>query len=168
MWRMVFLEEQKKGLSKRLNQYSTYPTFRNMICDFQNTIVWKKWYYFYIKHILKQNIDTFSKFIFHLINLFCNTRTCIESCLLAVEIQIKLVFTYVSNNCYQIFEHTTFFETNTYSTCWFVCCHFFCLKLLFGIFKLVISHLRLYIQKCTVMSVTRQYKLLLYILHRLV
>jgi len=30
-----------------------------------------------MKHILKLNIGTFSKFIFHLINLFCNTRTCI-------------------------------------------------------------------------------------------
>jgi hypothetical protein len=45
----------------------------------------------------------------------------LESCLLAGETQIKLVFTYVSNNCNQIFEHTTFFETNTYNTRWFVC-----------------------------------------------
>lgn len=45
----------------------------------------------------------------------------LESCLLAGEAQIKLVFTYVFNNCNQIFEHTTFFETNTDNTRWFVC-----------------------------------------------
>ena len=62
----------------------------------------------------------------------------LESCLLAGETQIKLVFTYVSNNCNQIFEHTTFFETNIqYSlVCLFransngIVCMWLCLQLL--------------------------------------